>query len=89
MDIVEITRKSDGKVMLSQVLQIQVSNSMPSSRRRMRVFLKRVRRELENQFEGVTFKRCEVVFTKHRACIHIVPDANGMRVLNKHFNPAV
>ena len=67
MDIVEITRKSDGKVMLSQILQIQVSNSMPSSRRRMRVFLKRVRRELENQFEGLTFKRCEVVFTKHRA----------------------
>lgn len=89
MDIVKVTRKPDGKVLLSQIVPIRVSNSMPSSRRRMRAFLKHVRRELELQFEGLTFKRCEVVFTKHNARIHIEPDANGMRVLTKHFNPAV
>lgn len=89
MDVIEVKRKSDGKVVLQQVLQFQISSSMISSRRRMRVFSKYVRRELECQFEGITFKRFEVVFKKHDAKLHIVPDSNGMKILSQRFNPAV
>lgn len=89
MIAIEVKRKSDGKILLEQVLQFRVTSSMISSRRRMRVFGKYVRRELESQFDGITFTRFEVVFTRHKARLYITPDANGMRILNQHFNPAV
>lgn len=89
MDVLEIKRVSDGKVVMQQVLRFRISDSMARSRRRMRVFGKRVRRELEAQFAGITFKRFEVVFGRYAAKLHITPDVNGMKILHKHFNPAV
>lgn len=84
---IELKRRSDGAVVVEHRSQLRVPDSMVSSRRRMRVFTKRLRVGLELKFPGITFKQFEVVFTKHNARLSCILDADGMRILKQHFNP--
>lgn len=79
----QLSRASQG-AKLSTGFKVRVRSHMLSSRRRMRVYAKLIRSELESQFPGITFNRFEVVFTKHRAKLRIQPTAEGLAIFNSH-----